>query len=133
MERMTEYTWVGGYPRVMPIVDEEQAMKCLFDYENTNLTPSEVRRISVVLADIAADYNCSFDFVKNHFLDNVQRTTPVAPRKANYAVEINGYLTMLDENEFFKCPSCRFQDTKLRSGQKYCHECGQRLDWSDIT
>ena len=133
MERMTEYKWVGGYPHVMPIVDEEQAMKCLFDYENTNLTPSEVGKISVVLTDVAADYNCSFDFVKDHFLDNVQRTTPVAPRKANRAVRINGYLTMLDENEFFKCPSCRFQDTKLRPGQKYCHECGQRLDWSDIT
>lgn len=56
---------------------------------------------------------------------------PVVPCKANRAVWIDGYLTMLDENEFFKCPSCRFQDTKLRPGQKYCHECGQRLDWSD--
>lgn len=63
----------------------------------------------------------------------LKRGRPVVPRKANRAVKINGILTMLDENEFFKCPSCRFQDTKLRPGQKYCHECGQRIDWSDIT
>lgn len=62
----------------------------------------------------------------------LKRGRSVTPRKANRAVKINGYLTMLDENEFFKCPSCRFQDTKLRSGQNYCHKCGQKIDWSDI-
>lgn len=63
----------------------------------------------------------------------LKRGCPVAPCKANRAVKINGIPTMLDENEFFKCPSCRFRDTMLRPGQNYCHECGQRLDWSDIT
>ena len=65
----------------------------------------------------------------------LKRCRPVVPHIANRAVKINGILTMLDENEFFKCPSpsCLFQDTKPRPGQKYCHECGQRLDWSDIT
>lgn len=40
--------------------------------------------------------------------------------------------TMLDENEFLKCPSCRHIDTILKYGQKYCHHCGQSIDWSEI-
>ena len=55
------------------------------------------------------------------------------PIRANYAViGDDGILRMLDENEFWKCPSCvtSFKDVELRPLQKYCHVCGQAIDWS---
>lgn len=31
-------------------------------------------------------------------------------------------------NIITECPSCR---TRVRKNDKYCNECGQKLDWSD--
>lgn len=61
----------------------------------------------------------------------LEKQIPKKPIKANRAVVINGIPTMLDENEFMKCPSCRYKDVILKYGQKYCHHCGQAIDWSD--
>ena len=33
--------------------------------------------------------------------------------------------------EEYCCPNCR-NDTKILSDDKYCVECGQALDWSDV-
>lgn len=30
----------------------------------------------------------------------------------------------------YKCPNCK--DNFLRTQQKFCDECGQRLDWSEV-
>lgn len=62
----------------------------------------------------------------------IERQLPKKPIRGNYSVPINGIPTMLDENEFLKCPSCRHIDTILKYGQKYCHHCGQSIDWSEI-
>lgn len=45
MERLTEYELVGGHFRVVPTGDVDQAMMRLASYEDTDLTPGEVRSL----------------------------------------------------------------------------------------
>lgn len=53
------------------------------------------------------------------------------PIRANRAVRKNGSICMLDENEFWKCPNNHgAYDVPLKENQKFCHECGQAIDWS---
>ena len=61
----------------------------------------------------------------------LQKQIPKKPIQANYIVRVNGVATLLDENEFTKCPSCTYKDIEVKHGQKYCHICGQALDWSN--
>ena len=61
----------------------------------------------------------------------LEKQIPKKPIQANYIVKVNGVDTLLDENEFTKCPSCTYKDIEVKHGQKYCHICGQALDWSD--
>ena len=61
----------------------------------------------------------------------LEKQIPKKPIQANYIVRVNGVATLLDENEFTKCPSCIYKDIEVKHGQKYCHICGQALDWSD--
>ena len=61
----------------------------------------------------------------------VEKQIPKKPIQVNYIVKVYGVETLLDENEFTKCPSCTYKDIEVKHGQKYCHFCGQALDWSD--
>lgn len=61
----------------------------------------------------------------------VEKQIPKKPIQANYIVKVNGVDTLLDENEFIKCPSCTYKDIEVKHEQKYCHICGQALDWSN--
>lgn len=61
----------------------------------------------------------------------LEKQMPKKPIKANYIVKVHGVDTLLDENEFTKCSSCKYKDVEVKGGQKYCHICGQALDWSD--
>lgn len=47
MERLTEYERVGGHVHVVPTGDADQAMMRLADYEDTGLTPDEIKRIKM--------------------------------------------------------------------------------------
>lgn len=60
----------------------------------------------------------------------IEKQIPKKPILTNYIVKVNGVDTLLDENEFSKCPSCTYKDVEVKYGQKYCHICGQLLDWS---
>lgn len=60
----------------------------------------------------------------------IEKQIPKKPILTNYIVKVNGVDTLLDENEFTKCPSCIYKDIEVKHGQKYCHICGQLLDWS---
>lgn len=60
----------------------------------------------------------------------LEKQIPKKPIRTNYIVKVNGIDTLLDENEFTKCPSCTYKDVKVKQGQKHCHICGQALDWS---
>lgn len=60
----------------------------------------------------------------------IEKQIPKKPIQTNYIVKVNGVDTLLDENEFTKCPSCTYKDIEVKHGQKYCHICGQLLDWS---
>lgn len=60
----------------------------------------------------------------------IEKQIPKKPILTNYIVKVNGVDTLLDENEFTKCPSCTYKDIEVKHGQKYCHICGQLLDWS---
>lgn len=64
-------------------------------------------------------------------IEALEKQIPKKPIQANYIVKVNGVDTLLDENEFTKCPSCTYKDTEVKHGQKYCRICGQALDWSD--
>lgn len=64
-------------------------------------------------------------------IEALEKQIPKKPIKANYIVKVNGVDTLLDENEFTKCPSCIYKDIEVKHGQKCCHICGQALDWSD--
>lgn len=64
-------------------------------------------------------------------IEALEKQIPKKPIQANYIVQVNGVDTLLDENEFTKCPSCTYKDIEVKHGQKYCHICGQALDWSD--
>lgn len=55
----------NGYPRNIP---EERFLR-LAAYEDTRLTPEEVKRMSNILMDVGIDYNCSWEYVKNWLLD----------------------------------------------------------------
>jgi len=72
----------------------------------------------------------SKDCYKN-IIEALKKQIPKKPIKTNYMVKVNGLDTMLDENEFTKCPSCTYKDIEVKQGQKYCHKCGQALDWSE--
>ena len=61
----------------------------------------------------------------------LEKQIPKKPIKANKAIEIDGQLFMNDDNEYWKCPICTLYDVPLRVNQRYCHYCGQALDWSD--
>lgn len=60
----------------------------------------------------------------------LKKQIPKKPIRTNYIVKVNGIDTLLDENEFTKCPSCTYKDVEVKQGQKHCHVCGQALDWS---
>ena len=64
-------------------------------------------------------------------IEALEKQIPKKPIQANYIVKVNGVDTLLDENEFTKCPSCTYKDIEVKHGQKYCHICGQALDWSN--
>lgn len=70
MERLTEYEIVGGHGHAVPTGDVDQAMMRLAAYEDTGLTPKEVKRMSNILMDVGIDYNCSWEYVKNWLLDD---------------------------------------------------------------
>lgn len=53
------------------------------------------------------------------------------PIRANHTVVLDGIPTMLDGNEFWKCPACKYHDVELYVKQPHCHMCGQALEWSD--
>lgn len=81
------------------------------------------------------DGKCSDDFpecnARELAISALEKQIPKKPIQANYIVKVNGVYTLLDENEFTKCPSCTYKDIEVKHGQKYCHICGQALDWSD--
>lgn len=63
----------------------------------------------------------------------LEKQLPKKPIRANYAViGDDGISRMLDENEFWKCSSCakQLRDVELKPLQRYCHVCGQAIDWS---
>lgn len=64
-------------------------------------------------------------------IEALEKQIPKKPIKANYLVNVNGIHTILDENEFRKCPSCHYKDVVLKHNQKYCHHCGQAIDWGE--
>ena len=70
---------------------------------------------------------CEYDMA----LSALEKQIPKKPIRANRAIEIDGQFVMIDENEYWKCPICTHYDVPLRENQKYCHYCGQVLDWSD--
>lgn len=82
--------WTGK--RGKPMVDCT-ALYCrnrlkdrLAAYEDTGLTPEEVKRMSNILMDVGIDYNCSWEYVKNWLLDDRLRELAEADRAGRLVV-----------------------------------------------
>lgn len=55
-------------------------------YEDTGLTPKEVKRMSNILMDVGIDYNCSWEYVKNWLLDDRLRELAEADKDGRVMV-----------------------------------------------
>lgn len=55
-------------------------------YEDTCLTPKEVKRMSNILMDVGIDYNCSWEHVKNWLLDDRLRELAEADKDGRVVV-----------------------------------------------
>lgn len=100
----------------------KEAIKCIEDVLNSNYHYDESVGYQLTSDD--------FEWLKKS-KEALGKQIPKKPIKTNYIVKVHGVHTLLDENEFTKCPSCTYKDVEVKRGQKYCHICGQALDWSD--
>lgn len=95
MERLTKYLASGAadynYPadcyggndcndRVTKSAYRQTCVERLAAYEDTGLTPEEVKRMSNILMDVGIDYNRSWEYVKNWLLDDRLRELAEADR-----------------------------------------------------
>lgn len=55
-------------------------------YEDTCLTPKEVKRMSNILLDVGIDYNCSWEYVKNLLIDDRLRELAEADKDERVVV-----------------------------------------------
>ncbi len=58
----------------------------LKEYEDTGLTPKEVKLMSNILLDVGIDYNCSWEYVKNWLLDDRLRELAEADKNGRVVV-----------------------------------------------
>ena len=100
MERLTRRSATGHayYPRCFEAPCDGDGCKirdCLFDnticerlaaYEDSGLTPKEVKRMSNILMDVGIDYNCSWEYVKNWLLDDRLRELAEADKDGRVVV-----------------------------------------------
>lgn len=101
MKRLTKRTTVGAasydYPpdcyfdngcmdEVAKSVFRQNCVERLAAYEDTGLTPKEVKRMSNILMDVGIDYNCSWEYVKNWLLDNRLRELAEADKDGRLVV-----------------------------------------------
>lgn len=90
-----------------------------------------IKTIEVAIAEVEWNYPMDYAVAFETAISALEKQIPKKPIQANYIVKVNGVDTLLDENESTKCPSCTYKDIEVKHGQKYCHICGQALDWSD--
>lgn len=100
MERLTRRSDAGHayYPRCFEAPCDGDGCKirdCLFDnticerlaaYEDSGLTPKEVKQMSNILMDVGIDYNCSWEYVKNWLLDDRLRELAEADKDERVVV-----------------------------------------------
>lgn len=85
-----EADWTGKHGKPMADCTALYCRNRLKDrlaaYENTGLTPKEVKRMSNILMDVGIDYNCSWEYVKNWLLDDRLRELAEADKDGRVAV-----------------------------------------------
>lgn len=101
MERLTKYLASGAadynYPadcyggndcndRVTKSAYRQTCVERLAAYEDTGLTPEEVKRMSNILMDVGIDYNRSWEYVKNWLLDDRLRELDEADKDGRVVV-----------------------------------------------
>ena len=100
MERLTRRSDAGHayYPRCFEAPCDGDGCKirdCLFDnticerlaaYEDSGLTPKEVKQMSNILMDVGIDYNCSWEYVKNWLMDDRLRELAEADKDERVVV-----------------------------------------------
>lgn len=82
------------------------------------MTESEAIKSLTTIAEIIPGYCRSEAF--SVAISALEKQIPKKLGKANFGNH---------KNFFDKCPNCGYE--AAGSHFKYCHECGQRLDWGD--
>ena len=108
-EKYTEQEWIS-------VLQDRLAA-----YEETGLTPKEVKRMSNILLDVGIDYNCSWEYVKNWLLDARLRELAEADRAGRLVVLpfTSGRTLLCKEN--IDSPRL-MKDVELAI--RYCSSCG---------
>lgn len=101
MDRLTKYLASGAatydYPvdcyggngcndRAAKSAYRQTCVERLAAYEDTGLTPEEVKRMSNILMDVGIDYNRSWEYVKNWLLDDRLRELAEADKDGRVVV-----------------------------------------------
>lgn len=63
--------------------------------------------------------------VMQYILDAVGKTTPATPKNIRH-YRSYGFVS---KYQIGVCPICGYS---VYSSQRYCHQCGQRLEWEDL-
>lgn len=109
--------------------DLENCVEELRQYQNTTLSPEQVRTLQTRFADVSlrlGEYmaigtpeECREAVTKQISRHPVDKTKPDS-----------GYGNYYENARVIVCPNCNGR-LKLKSKGKYCDKCGQKLSWGD--
>lgn len=88
----------------------KEAKKILNEYRNRNYNSTFRDELELAKA---------IDTILPKYVELVERDTPMLPIKLKWNNT---------ENYYYVCPKC--EEWVARTDEVFCHECGQRLDWS---
>lgn len=89
------------------------------------MTTKEALKL-VEFMDIALKLDCDSAVMKKETLQSIKE---VAEKQIPKKIKISEYESF---GLFFFCPNCGVNIGNGLYKQKYCHNCGQALDWEDV-
>lgn len=132
MERLTEYSCGVAVIRNKNLINK--AMYDLARYEDTGLTPEEVKALKQASKNVQVDYSL-LEYYKTI-------GTVVECREAREKQKVLKMIVRHDTDTKCKCGYLfsfsadvgtgeRYYDVRNESKSNYCPECGQKLQWND--
>ena len=145
MERLTEYRCGVAVIRNKNLINK--AMYDLARYEDTGLTPEEVKALKQESKNVQVDYSL-LEYYKTRrlYYEDVYKkeftATVVECREAREKQKVLKMIVRHDTDTKCKCGYLfsfsadvgtgeRYYDVRNESKSNYCPECGQKLQWND--